>query len=54
MQRDALAKSIASLEQRGGKIEWKSCGDPARLCVRVDRKAPVYGEKADYYVAKGY
>jgi uncharacterized protein involved in exopolysaccharide biosynthesis len=54
MQRDALAKSIASLEQRGGRIEWKSCGDPARLCVRVDRKAPVYGEKADYYVAKGY
>lgn len=54
LQRDALAQNVASLEQRGGKIDWKNCGDPARLCVRVDRKAPVYGEKADYYVAKGY
>ena len=53
-QRDALAQNVASLEQRGGKVDWKSCGDPARLCVRIDRKAPVYGEKADYYVAKGY
>ena len=54
LQRDALAQNVASLEQRGGKVDWKICGDPARLCVRVDRKAPVYGEKADYYVAKGY
>ena len=54
VQRDALAQNVSSLEQRGGKIDWKSCGDPARLCVRIDRKAPVYGEKADYYVAKGY
>lgn len=53
-QRDALAQNVASLEQHGGKVDWKSCGDPARLCVRIDRKAPVYGEKADYYVAKGY
>lgn len=53
-QRDALAQNVASLEQRGGKVDWKSCGDTARLCVRIDRKAPVYGEKADYYVAKGY
>ena len=53
-QRDALAQNVASLEQRGGKVDWKSCGDPARLCVRIDRKAPVYGEKGDYYVAKGY
>jgi len=51
---DALAKSVASLEQRGGKIDWKSCGDSARLCVRIDRNAPVYGANADYYVAKGY
>jgi len=54
LQRDALAQNVASLEQRGGKVDWKSCGDSARLCVRIDRKAPVYGEKADYYVVKGY
>jgi hypothetical protein len=53
-QRDALLQNIAGLEQRGGKVDWRSCGNEARLCVRVDRKAPVYGEKSDYYVIKGY
>jgi hypothetical protein len=53
-QRDSLAQNIAHLEQRGGKVDWRSCGDSARLCVRIDRKAPVYGEKADYYIVKGY
>jgi hypothetical protein len=53
LQRDALAQNIAHLEQRGGRVDWRSCGEPARLCVRVDRKAPVYGEGADYYVVKG-
>jgi hypothetical protein len=54
VRRDQLASSIASLEQRGGRIELKRCGEAARLCVRVDRKAPIYGEKADYYVVSGY
>jgi hypothetical protein len=54
IQRDALAQNVASLQARGGKVDWRSCGDPPRLCVRVDRKAPVYGEQGDYYVAKGY
>ena len=54
IQRDSLAQNIARLEQRGGKIDWRSCGDPARLCIRVDRKAPVYGEKSDYFIVKGY
>jgi len=54
VQRDTLAQNIARLEQRGGKVDWRSCGDPARLCVHVDRKAPVYGEKSDYFIVKGY
>ena len=54
LRRDALAENIALLEQRGGKLDWRSCGDPARLCVRIDRKAAVYGEKSDYYIVKGY
>jgi hypothetical protein len=54
VQRDSLAQNIARLEQRGGKVDWRSCGDPARLCMRVDRKAPVYGEKSDYFIVKGY
>ncbi len=53
-ERDALARNIAQLAKRGAKVEWRSCGDSGRLCVRVDREAPVYGEKADYYVVKGY
>jgi len=53
-QRDALSQNIAVLEQRGGKIDWRSCGDAKRLCVRIDRKAPVYGDNADYFVVRGY
>jgi hypothetical protein len=53
-RRDELAASIATLEHRGGRIEWRQCGAAVRLCVRVDRSAPTYGEKADYYVVAGY
>ncbi len=53
-QRELLVRNLAQLEQRGGKVEWRSCGDSSRLCVRIDRKAPAYGEQADYYVVKGY
>jgi uncharacterized protein involved in exopolysaccharide biosynthesis len=53
-QRDALAQNIAHLEQRGGKVDWRSCGDLRQLCVRVDRRAPIFGDKADYYIVKGY
>jgi hypothetical protein len=53
-RRDELAASVAVLEQRGGRIAWRHCGETARLCVRVDRKAPIYGEEADYYVVAGY
>ena len=53
-KRDELASSIARLEQRGGRIDLRRCGGTDRLCVRVDRKAPAYGEAADYFVVKGY
>jgi hypothetical protein len=53
-KRDDLAASIARLEQRGGRIDLRRCGGTDRLCVRVDRKAPIYGEAADYFVLKGY
>jgi hypothetical protein len=51
---DELALAVTSLEQRGGHIDLRQCGDARRLCVRVDRKTPVYGEKADYFIVKGY
>jgi hypothetical protein len=53
-QRDVLTQNVARLAQRGGKVEWRDCGDPRHLCVRIDRKAPIYGEQADYYIVKGY
>jgi len=53
-RRDELSASVATLEGRGGRIDWRRCGEKARLCVRVDRKAPAYGEKSDYFVAAGY
>jgi hypothetical protein len=53
-RRDQLAVSVSRLEERGGRIDWRRCGDAARLCVRVDRSAPTYGDKADYYVVRGY
>ncbi|HEV7614199.1 MAG TPA: hypothetical protein VGO37_20140 [Steroidobacteraceae bacterium] len=49
-----LSASIAILDRRGGRADLRHCGEPSRLCVRVDRKAPAYGEKADYFVLAGY
>jgi len=53
-RRDELATRIATLERQGGRIVWRRCGEAMRLCIRVDRTAPSYGENADYYVAAGY
>ena len=53
-RRDELSANIAALERRGGRVDWRRCGNTTRLCVRVDRQAPVFGEKADYYVVAGY
>ena len=53
-QRDALAGSLAALERRGGKADWRLCGAAARLCIRIDRKAPAFGEKGEYSIVEGY
>jgi hypothetical protein len=53
-RRDELAANLAKLEQQGGRIDWRRCGNARRLCVRVDRQAPTYGDKADYFVIEGY
>ena len=45
-RRDALAQNVTELERRGGKAEWRRCGEAARFCVRIDRRAPRYGEKS--------
>ena len=54
VRRDELSANLSKLEQEGGRIDWRRCGEARRLCVRVDRKAPTYGDKADYFVIAGY
>jgi hypothetical protein len=54
VEREQLAVSVARLKQQGGLVNWRYCGEAVRLCVRVDRSAPTYGEKADYYIVRGY
>lgn len=53
-RRDELAANVAQLERRGGRADWRSCGAGSRLCVRIDRSAPAYGDKADFYIVAGY
>ena len=53
VQRDALTQNLRDLERSGAKIDWRRCGHPGRLCVRIDRKAPAYGAAADYLVLQG-
>jgi hypothetical protein len=53
-KRDELAIAVGRLEQRGARMDVRRCGSSNRLCVRVDRKAPPYGEAGDYLVIKGY
>ncbi len=49
-----FSAGVQRLRAQGGGIDVRRCGPAPRLCVRVDRKAPVYGESADYLVIKGY
>jgi hypothetical protein len=49
-----LSAGVAQLAGSGGRIDLRRCGESERLCVRVDRHAPAYGEQADYLVVHGY
>jgi hypothetical protein len=51
---DQLSAAVAQLSREGGRIELRRCGAANRLCVRIDRKSPLYGESADFMVLKGY
>ncbi len=53
-RRDALAANVARLQARGGSIDLRRCGNPGRLCVRVDRQSPAYGADADYLIVKDH
>ncbi len=53
-QRTDLEIAIVRLRQQGAQVEWRRCGDEQRLCVRIDSKAPAFGEQSDYRIARGY
>jgi hypothetical protein len=53
-RRDQLQATVKTLEQAGGRAEWRRCGESARLCIRIDKAAPTFGDKGDYFVVKGY
>jgi hypothetical protein len=53
-ERAVLSTQINRLVDAGGRLDLRRCGEQARLCVKVDRSAPSYGDAADYLVVKGY
>jgi hypothetical protein len=53
-RRDALEAAVVRLKAQGGQMELQHCGAAQRLCVRIDRKAGVFGEAGDFLVVKGY
>ena len=52
-EREELTRNIANLNQRGARADLRRCGT-GRLCVRVDLRAPRYGDSSDYLVIRGY
>lgn len=53
-RRDALETEVARLKMQGGLMELRRCGAAQRLCVRIDRKAGVFGEAGEFLIVKGY
>jgi hypothetical protein len=51
---DELAANVARLVQEGGTVELRHCGAAQRLCVRVERGAPAYGEGGEFLIVKGH
>jgi hypothetical protein len=52
--RAQLVADIARLTAQGGRVQLRRCGSAQRLCVRVERAGPAYGDGADFLVVKGY
>jgi hypothetical protein len=51
---EQLSVRTAQLYREGGRMDIKHCGAASRLCVRIDRRSPVYGESSDYMIVMGY
>ena len=44
--------TLDTLKQRGGKIQFNTCGDERQLCILTDEEAGKYGD--GYRIPKGY
>ena len=53
-ERDALSSNIARLQEQGGRLEWRHCGERSRLCVRVEPGEPAFGGHSDFRIVKGH
>ncbi|MBS0579545.1 MAG: hypothetical protein JSR36_09810 [Proteobacteria bacterium] len=51
---ELMGANVARLRAAGGAADLRRCGTAQRLCARIDRSAPPYGEAADYRVLQGY
>ena len=51
-QRDRFSETVVQLERHGGRIDLRRCGNDSRLCVRIDMKAPTFGEHQDYRIVQ--
>lgn len=47
-------QTLDALAKKGGKLQMTNCGEPARLCVKVDRSGGAYGTNSEYMIAAGY
>jgi len=54
IEQQRLSAAIAVLSDSGARMDLRRCGERSRLCVRIDRRAPAYGARADYLVVQGY
>ena len=48
-----LSATVAELRAHGGGIDLRRCGSPPKLCVRVERSGPSFGQGGDYLMVKG-
>lgn len=49
-----LSARVTQLTREGGRMDLRHCGAASRLCVRVERKSPAYGDSGDYMIVTGY
>jgi hypothetical protein len=53
-RREELNARIAQLAQAGADLELRRCGVAQRLCVRIERGTPSYGQDRDFLIVRGH